>query len=115
MSGTHLVAGERIPYEASPASIPQRHVAGENPDMSPGKRAIVVVSEVYSPFSFLGLKAGLLKSKEYDWSLHGKSFRNLQYLSTPMNLQSTTFVRQSNVNPLPEAPPPPSGSPSGSM
>ncbi|GKD86938.1 hypothetical protein Tco_1358092 [Tanacetum coccineum] len=53
MSGTHLVAGERIPYEASPASIPQRqvagdtfpqrHVAGENPDMSPGKRAIVVV------------------------------------------------------------------------
>ncbi|GJS40709.1 transcription factor FER-like iron deficiency-induced transcription factor-like protein [Tanacetum coccineum] len=53
MSGTHLVAGERIPYEAFPASIPQRHVAGdtfpqrhvagENPDMSPGKRAIVVV------------------------------------------------------------------------
>ncbi|GJT25059.1 hypothetical protein Tco_0894996 [Tanacetum coccineum] len=44
---------ERIPYETSPASIPerqvtgntfpQRHVAGENPDMSPGKRAIVVV------------------------------------------------------------------------
>ncbi|GJX40624.1 F-box domain containing protein [Tanacetum coccineum] len=42
-----------IPHEASPASIPQRHVAGdtfpqrhvagESPDMSPGKRAIVVV------------------------------------------------------------------------
>ncbi|GJZ55187.1 hypothetical protein Tco_0610380, partial [Tanacetum coccineum] len=54
MSGTHLVAGERIPYEASPASIPQRqvagdsfpqlHVAGERPDNSPGKGAIVVVS-----------------------------------------------------------------------
>ncbi|GKB97555.1 hypothetical protein Tco_0983692 [Tanacetum coccineum] len=29
MSGTHLVAGERIPYEASPASIPQRQVAGD--------------------------------------------------------------------------------------
>ncbi|GKG38003.1 hypothetical protein Tco_0457226, partial [Tanacetum coccineum] len=52
MSGTHLVAGERIPYEASPASIsqrqvagdtfPQRHVAGESPDMSPWKGAIVV-------------------------------------------------------------------------
>ncbi|GKD74550.1 hypothetical protein Tco_1332832, partial [Tanacetum coccineum] len=26
-------------------SFPQRHVAGENPDMSPGKRAIVVVVE----------------------------------------------------------------------
>lgn len=58
-------------------------------------------------------RTGLLKSKEYDWSLHGKGFRNLQYLSTPMNLQTTTFVRQSNVNPPPEAPLP-SGSPSGS-
>ncbi|GJV51707.1 hypothetical protein Tco_1447448, partial [Tanacetum coccineum] len=42
-----FIAGERIPHEASPASIPQRHVAedsaGEIPDMSPGKRAIVVV------------------------------------------------------------------------
>ncbi|GJS11097.1 putative F-box domain-containing protein [Tanacetum coccineum] len=49
-----IIAGERIPHEASPASIPQRHVAGktypqrhvagESPDMSPGKQAIVVVS-----------------------------------------------------------------------
>ncbi|GKG61953.1 hypothetical protein Tco_0623670, partial [Tanacetum coccineum] len=48
-----IIAGERIPHEASPASFPQRqiagdnfpqrHVAGESPDMSPGKRAIVVV------------------------------------------------------------------------
>ncbi|GKA80418.1 hypothetical protein Tco_0787014, partial [Tanacetum coccineum] len=52
-SSLGIIVGERIPYEASPASIPQRqvagdtfpqrHVAGENPDMSPGKRAIVVV------------------------------------------------------------------------
>ncbi|GKG66611.1 hypothetical protein Tco_0709505, partial [Tanacetum coccineum] len=26
-------------------SFPQRHVAGESPDMSPGKRAIVVVNK----------------------------------------------------------------------
>ncbi|GKF64195.1 hypothetical protein Tco_0187643, partial [Tanacetum coccineum] len=48
-----IIVGERIPHEASPASIPQRHVAGESypqrhvaresPDMSPGKSAIVVV------------------------------------------------------------------------
>ncbi|GJR58988.1 probable galacturonosyltransferase 14 isoform X2 [Tanacetum coccineum] len=69
MSGTHLVAGDyrwgknplrSFPSEYSPATMstwaylspatcrwdtfPQRHVAGENPDMSPGKRAIVVVS-----------------------------------------------------------------------
>ncbi|GJS17274.1 hypothetical protein Tco_0411746 [Tanacetum coccineum] len=53
-SSLGIIAGERIPHEASPASIPQRHVAGdsfpqrhvagESPDMSPGKRAIVVVS-----------------------------------------------------------------------
>ncbi|GKB93878.1 hypothetical protein Tco_0980015, partial [Tanacetum coccineum] len=46
-SSLRIIAGERIPHEASPASIPQRHVAGdsagESPDMSPGKRAIVVV------------------------------------------------------------------------
>ncbi|GKD74121.1 hypothetical protein Tco_1332403, partial [Tanacetum coccineum] len=42
-SSMGIIAGERIPYEAFPASIPQRHVAGENPDMSPGKRAIVVM------------------------------------------------------------------------
>ncbi|GJT49037.1 ribonuclease H-like domain-containing protein [Tanacetum coccineum] len=51
-SSLGIIAGERIPHEASPASIPQRHVAGdsfpqrhvagESPDMSPGKRAIVV-------------------------------------------------------------------------
>ncbi|GJS62042.1 hypothetical protein Tco_0656826 [Tanacetum coccineum] len=41
-SSLGIIAGERIPYEASPTSIPQRHVAGENPDVSPGKRAIVV-------------------------------------------------------------------------
>ncbi|GJZ39980.1 F-box domain containing protein [Tanacetum coccineum] len=42
-SSLGIIAGERIPHEASPASIPQRHVAGESPDMSPGKQAIVVV------------------------------------------------------------------------
>ncbi|GJU69578.1 hypothetical protein Tco_1255837 [Tanacetum coccineum] len=56
MSGTHLVAGDyrwgknplrSFPNEYSPATsrwdtFPQRHVAGENPDMSPGKRAIEV-------------------------------------------------------------------------
>ncbi|GJU13532.1 hypothetical protein Tco_1135928, partial [Tanacetum coccineum] len=52
-SSLGIIAGERIPHEASPARIPQRHVAGDNfpqrhvagesPDMSPGKRAIVVV------------------------------------------------------------------------
>ncbi|GJR92520.1 hypothetical protein Tco_0264694 [Tanacetum coccineum] len=52
-SSLGIMAGERIPHEASPASIPQRHVAGEtypqrhvageSPDMSPGKQAIVVV------------------------------------------------------------------------
>ncbi|GJW50719.1 hypothetical protein Tco_0092070, partial [Tanacetum coccineum] len=51
-SSLGIIAGERIPHEASPASIPQRHVAGEtypqrhvageSPDMSPGKQAIVV-------------------------------------------------------------------------
>ncbi|GJR97533.1 hypothetical protein Tco_0269707 [Tanacetum coccineum] len=56
MSGTHLVAGDyrwgknpsrSFPSEYSPATcrwgykFPQRHVAGERPDMSPGKRAIV--------------------------------------------------------------------------
>ncbi|GKE52611.1 hypothetical protein Tco_1487767, partial [Tanacetum coccineum] len=48
-----IVAGERIPDEASPAEIPQRHVAGETfPQrhvawervrMSPGKTSNVVV------------------------------------------------------------------------
>ncbi|KAL9994141.1 hypothetical protein Hdeb2414_s0002g00055851 [Helianthus debilis subsp. tardiflorus] len=47
-----------------------------------------------------------LKNKAHAWNLHGKSYRNLQYLST--------FVRQSNVNPPPEDPLP-SGSPSGSL
>ncbi|GJY55067.1 hypothetical protein Tco_0446731 [Tanacetum coccineum] len=59
MSGTHLVTGdyrgERIPYEASPANIPQglvtgetfpqRLVARERRKCSPGKKAIVVVLE----------------------------------------------------------------------
>ncbi|KAJ0580589.1 hypothetical protein HanPI659440_Chr04g0156341 [Helianthus annuus] len=47
-----------------------------------------------------------LKNKAHACNLHGKSCRNLQYLST--------FVRQSNVNPPPEDPLP-SGSPSGSL
>ncbi|GKF94827.1 hypothetical protein Tco_0284527, partial [Tanacetum coccineum] len=41
-----IIVGERIPYEASPASIPQRQVAGERPDNSLGKGAIVVVVNV---------------------------------------------------------------------
>ncbi|GKB50666.1 ribonuclease H-like domain-containing protein, partial [Tanacetum coccineum] len=61
-SSLGIIAGERIPHEASPARIPQRHVAGDNfpqrhvagesPDMSPGKRAIVVPitpAQYYSP------------------------------------------------------------------
>ncbi|GJU17074.1 hypothetical protein Tco_1145040, partial [Tanacetum coccineum] len=48
-----IVAGERIPSERSPASVPQRLVAGErypqrqvdgeSPEFSPGKRANVVL------------------------------------------------------------------------
>ncbi|GKC44973.1 hypothetical protein Tco_1062695, partial [Tanacetum coccineum] len=55
-SSLGIIAGERIPHEASPARIPQRHVAGdkfpqrhvagERPDMSPGKRAIVAKHEL---------------------------------------------------------------------
>ncbi|GJV46860.1 hypothetical protein Tco_1437072 [Tanacetum coccineum] len=53
MSGTHIFAGDCIPDEVSPATIPQRHVAGdrflqrhvagERPDISLGKDPIVVV------------------------------------------------------------------------
>ncbi|GJV76816.1 hypothetical protein Tco_1508400 [Tanacetum coccineum] len=42
MSGTHLVAGDKFP---------QRHVAGERPDMSPGKRAIVDPVLSFSDYS----------------------------------------------------------------
>ncbi|GKC11659.1 zinc finger, CCHC-type containing protein [Tanacetum coccineum] len=38
-----IIAGERIPYEASTANIPQRLVARERLKCSPGKKAIVVV------------------------------------------------------------------------
>ncbi|GKB28155.1 hypothetical protein Tco_0867556 [Tanacetum coccineum] len=39
-SSLGIIAGERIPYEASPANIPQRLVAGERLKCSPGKKAI---------------------------------------------------------------------------
>ncbi|GKG43702.1 hypothetical protein Tco_0482795, partial [Tanacetum coccineum] len=54
-----ISSGDCIRDEYSPASIPQRHVAGdsfpqrhvagESPDMSPRKSAIVVVSLVIIP------------------------------------------------------------------
>ncbi|KAL7615970.1 hypothetical protein Lser_V15G00077 [Lactuca serriola] len=59
-------------------------------------------------------KTYFLKNKKSAWSLHGRSCRSLQYLSMSINLQTATFVRQSNANPPPE-PPLPSGSPSGSL
>ncbi|GKD82185.1 hypothetical protein Tco_1349024, partial [Tanacetum coccineum] len=67
-SSLGIIAGERISYEASPASIPQRHVAGdtfpqrhvagENPDMSPGKRAIV--ADKSSPATITKMKPELV-------------------------------------------------------
>ncbi|GJZ65687.1 hypothetical protein Tco_0622383 [Tanacetum coccineum] len=64
-SSLGIIAGERIPYEASPASIPQRqvagdtfpqrHVAGERPDNSPGKGAIVVVSNYHQSGASISL------------------------------------------------------------
>ncbi|GJW55502.1 hypothetical protein Tco_0099587 [Tanacetum coccineum] len=54
-----IVAGERIPCELSPANFPQRQVAGErypqrqvdgeSPELSPGKRANVVVMVMRLP------------------------------------------------------------------
>ncbi|GKG21854.1 hypothetical protein Tco_0384449, partial [Tanacetum coccineum] len=53
MSSLGIIAGDCIPDEYSPTTIPQRHVAGdrfpqrhvagENPEMSLGKTPIVVV------------------------------------------------------------------------
>ncbi|KAI3736566.1 hypothetical protein L2E82_26423 [Cichorium intybus] len=59
-------------------------------------------------------KTPFLKSNKSAWNLHGRSCRSLQYLSMSMNLQRPTLLRQSNINPPPEAPLP-SGSPSGSL
>ncbi|KAD6119542.1 hypothetical protein E3N88_10813 [Mikania micrantha] len=56
-------------------------------------------------------KTPFLNNKEYAWSLLGESCRNLSMSKT---LQTTTFVRRSNVSPPPDAPLP-SGSPSGSL
>ncbi|KAK1413044.1 hypothetical protein QVD17_34757 [Tagetes erecta] len=56
-------------------------------------------------------KTLFFKNKEYAWMLFGNSCKNLSMLKT---LQTTTFMRHSNVNPPPEAPLP-SGSPSGSL
>ncbi|KAJ0848004.1 hypothetical protein HanPSC8_Chr13g0552081 [Helianthus annuus] len=57
-------------------------------------------------------KAPFLKTKEYAWTLLGKSCINLGLWK---NQQTTTFVRHNNVDPPPEASPLPSGSPLGSL
>ncbi|GKF72593.1 hypothetical protein Tco_0208707 [Tanacetum coccineum] len=62
MSGTHIFVGDCIPDdEVSPATIPQRHVAGdrflqrhvagERPDISLGKDPIVVVIPLDATFN----------------------------------------------------------------
>ncbi|GJY16008.1 hypothetical protein Tco_0386430 [Tanacetum coccineum] len=45
-----IVTGERIPCELSPTNFPQRQVDGESPELSPGKKAnvVVVISYVWT-------------------------------------------------------------------
>ncbi|GKC40628.1 hypothetical protein Tco_1053012, partial [Tanacetum coccineum] len=83
--------GERIPHEASPASIPQRHVAedsfpqrhvaGEIPDMSPGKRAIVVVLVCLRIVCSIHCTPGIIAAQDGEYIITLSNTRNRQEVS----------------------------------
>ncbi|GKB40300.1 RNA-directed DNA polymerase, eukaryota, partial [Tanacetum coccineum] len=99
-SSLGIIAGDCIPDEYSPATIPQRHVAGENPEMSLGKTPIVVVLvslHIKSSSRGFTVRQAALKAASCKVTKHEKACIENQHVFIPFAFDTFGFLAPETV------------------